>query len=124
MMGSDGLMVGDRPHPRAWGTFPRFLAKYVRDLGVISLEECVRKMTSLPAGRLGLGDRGTIETGMAADLVVFDPDTVRDTATFEEPKSFPEGIPHVVVNGQIVKDAGRQTDALAGRVLRGHDGSR
>ena len=122
MMGSDGLMVGDRPHPRAWGTFPRFLARYVRELGVISLEECVRKMTSLPARRLGLEDRGTVGAGKAADLVVFDPDTVRDTATFEEPKSFPDGIPYVIVNGQVVKDAGRQTEVLAGRVLRGNDG--
>ena len=120
MMGSDGLMVGDRPHPRAWGTFPRFLGRYVREHGVVSLEECVRKMTSLPAGRLGLDDRGTVQTGMAADLVVFDPDTVRDTATFEEPKSFPEGMPYVIVNGQVVKDAGRQTEILPGRVLRGH----
>ena len=120
MMGSDGLMVGDRPHPRAWGTFPRFLGRYVREFGVLSLEECVRKMTSLAARRLGLNDRGTVKTGMAADLVVFDPDTVRDTATYEEPKSFPEGMPYVIVNGQVVKDAGRQTEALPGRVLRSH----
>jgi len=121
MMGSDGLLVGERPHPRAWGTFPRFLGRYVRELGVLSLEECVRKMTSLPARRLGLQDRGTVQTGMAADLVVFDPDTVRDTATYEKPKSFPEGIPHVIVNGQVVKDADRQTEVLPGRVLRSHD---
>ena len=121
MMGSDGLMVGERPHPRAWGTFARFLGRYVRELGVISLEECVRKMTSLPAGRLGLDDRGTVAAGMAADLVVFDPDTVCDTATYEEPRSFPEGMPYVIVNGQVVKDAGRHTGILAGRVLRGHD---
>ena len=120
-MGSDGLMVGERPHPRAWGTFARFLGRYVREFGVISLEECVRKMTSLPARRLGLNDRGTVQTGMAADLVVFDPDTVCDTATYEEPKSFPEGMPYVIVNGQVVKDAGRQTGMLAGRVLRSHN---
>ena len=118
MMGSDGLLVGDRPHPRAWGTFPRFLARYVREHGVFSLEECVRKMTSLPASRLGLDDRGTVQTGKAADLVVFDPDTVQDTATYEVPRSFPEGIPYVIVNGQVVKDAGRHTGLLPGRVLR------
>ncbi len=120
-MGSDGLLVGERPHPRAWGTFPRFLARYVREFGVISLEECVRKMTSLPARRLGLDDRGTVQAGMAADLVVFDPDTVCDTATYEEPKSFPEGISYVIVNGQVFKDAGRHTGVLPGRVLRSQD---
>ena len=83
----------------------------------MTLEECVRKMTSLPAGRLGLNDRGTVQTGMAADLVVFDPDTVLDTATFENPRSFPEGIPYVIVNGQVVKAEGRHTGVLPGRVL-------
>jgi len=118
MVGSDGLLVGHRPHPRAWGTFPRCLARYVRELGVLKLEECVRRMTSLPAGRLGLNDRGIVAEGMIADLVIFDPDTVQDTATYENPKTYPEGIPFVIVNGQIVKDNGIQTDALPGEALK------
>lgn len=118
MPGSDGLLVGRRPHPRAWGTFARYLARYARELGVLSLPECVRKMTSLPARRLGLRDRGIVRPGMVADLVVFDPDRVQDTATYENPKSHPEGIPYVIVAGQVVKDNGHPTDALPGRALR------
>jgi len=118
MAGSDGLLVGRRPHPRAWGTFARYLAEYVRGSGVLTLEECVRKMTSLPAARLGLVDRGRIQPGMAADLVVFDPDTVQDTATYDNPKSHPQGIPFVIVNGQVVKENGQPTGALPGRALR------
>lgn len=118
MAGSDGILVGTRPHPRAWGTFARYLGNYVRELGVLSLEECVRKMTSAPARRLGLADRGLIRLGMMADLVVFDPETVQDTATYENPRSYPRGIPYVIVNGQIVKDDGRYTGAIPGRALR------
>jgi N-acyl-D-amino-acid deacylase len=118
MMGTDGLLVGDRPHPRAWGTFPRFLGTYVRELGLLSLEECIRKMTSLAARRLGLSDRGTVKPGMAADLVVFDPDTVADTATYEHPRSFPTGMPYVIVNGELVKDDDQPTGRLPGRALR------
>lgn len=118
MAGSDGLLIGRRPHPRAWGAFARYLARYVRELGVLTLPECIRKMTSLPAGRLGLHDRGTLAPGMMADLVVFDPDRVQDTATYESPKRYPQGIPYVIVNGRIVKDDGQQTDALPGRALR------
>ncbi len=118
MASSDGLLVGARPHPRAWGTFPKFLCKYVRELGVLTLENCIRKMTSLPARRLGFFDRGIIRPGMAADLVIFDPETVEDTASYENPRSYPLGIPFVIVNGQIVKDNDTQTDALPGRALR------
>ena len=122
MMGTDGLLVGDRPHPRAWGTFPRFLATYVRDLGLLALEECIRKMTSLAARRLGLSDRGAVQPGMAADLVIFDPDTVADTATYEHPKSFPTGMPYVIVNGELVKDDDQPTGRLPGRALRKRPG--
>jgi N-acyl-D-amino-acid deacylase len=118
MAGSDGILVGHRPHPRAWGTFARYLGEYVRESAVLVLEECVRKMTSLPAARLGLVDRGAIRPGMAADLVIFDPDTVEDTATYETPKRHPEGIPYVIVNGQVVKDNGQPTGALPGRALK------
>lgn len=118
MASSDGILVGDRPHPRGWGTFPRYLAVYVRELGVLGLEQAIRKMTSLPAQRLGLHDRGLVRPGMAADLVVLDPETVSDTATYEEPKQRPEGIPYVAVNGRLVVDDGRHTGDLPGRALR------
>jgi N-acyl-D-amino-acid deacylase len=118
MAGSDGILVGERPHPRGWGTFPRYLAVYVRELGVLSWEQAIRKLTSLPAQRLGFPDRGLVRPGMAADLVCFDPETVRDTATYEEPKRKPEGIPYVVVNGRLVVDGGRHTGDLLGRALR------
>lgn len=116
--GSDGLLVGDRPHPRAWGTFPRYLARYVRELGVLGLEECVQHMTGRAADRLGLTDRGRIREGCAADLVLFDPDRVTDEATFDEPRQQATGIPHVLVNGVPVIDDGRRTGDLPGRALR------
>ena len=105
-------------HPRAFGSFPRVLAQYVRQDHVIGLEEAIRKMTSLAANRLGLYDRGRIAPGMAADLVVFDPDTIQDKASFTHPLAFPEGISHVLVNGSLAVENGRGTTALPGRVLR------
>jgi N-acyl-D-amino-acid deacylase len=118
MAGSDGILVGDRPHPRSYGTFPRYFAVYVRELGILTWEEAVRKMTSLPAQRLGFADRGHLRPGMAADVVCLDPDRVQDTATYEEPRRLPEGIPYVLVNGRFVVDDGRRTDELPGRALR------
>lgn len=105
-------------HPRAFGAFPRILGKYVREENVIPLEEAIRKMTSLPANRLRLHNRGRIAPRMAADLVVFDPAQVRDRATYTEPLLYSEGIDYVMVNGRLVIDAGRATGALAGLVLR------
>lgn len=105
-------------HPRAFGTFPRVLAKYVREEKILSLEMAVRKMTSLPANRLKLFDRGRIAPGMAADLVVFDPATIQDTATFAKPLAFPTGIDYVLVNGRIAVDHGRSTGEPAGKILR------
>jgi len=116
--GSDGLLVGDRPHPRAWGTFPRYLGHYVRELGVLSLEECVAHLTGRAARRLRLTDRGLVRAGYAADLVLFDPDTIADTATFAEPRQAATGIPYVLVNGVPVIDDGRHTGALAGHSIR------
>jgi N-acyl-D-amino-acid deacylase len=116
--GSDGLLVGTRPHPRAWGTFPRYLGRYSRELGVLGLEECVAHLSGNAARRLRLRDRGLIRPGYAADLVLFDPETVRDTATFEEPRQPAHGIEHVFVNGVAVIADGRHTGALAGRALR------
>jgi len=116
--GSDGILVGDRPHPRSYGTFPRYFAVYVRELGILTWEQAVRKMTSLPCQRLGFRDRGLLRPGMAADVVCIDPERVRDTATYEKPRQLPEGIPYVIVNGRLVVDGGRHTGELAGRALR------
>ncbi|MFB8004384.1 amidohydrolase family protein [Nocardia sp. NPDC056000] len=118
MGGSDALLVGERPHPRAWGTFPRYLGHYARELGVLGLEDCVHHLTGRPAQRLRLPDRGLIREGYAADLVLFDPATVADTATFENPKQQARGIPYVLVNGEFALDAGKPTGVRAGRALR------
>jgi N-acyl-D-amino-acid deacylase len=116
--GSDGILVGGRPHPRAWGTFARYLGHYTRDLGVLSLEECVRHLAATPAARLGLVDRGVIREGAIADLVVFDAATVADRATFEQPRLPAEGIVHVLVGGEFAVRDGVRTGVAAGRVLR------
>lgn len=120
---SDGTAVspdfGGRPHPRYYGTFVRVLGRYARDEKVISLEEAVRKMTSLPAQRMGLLDRGLVRPGMCADLVVFDPDRVIDRATFDQPHQYAAGISDVIVNGTTVIRDGEHTGALPGRPLRG-----
>lgn len=119
MIGSDGIPdLRGRPHPRLYGTMPRVLGEYVRERGVISLEEAVRRMTSLPCDRFGLGGRGRVVEGNWADLVLFDPTTVRDRATYKEPKQEPEGIKMVVVNGEVAYEDGRHTGARAGRMLR------
>lgn len=114
----EGPLRSGVPHPRNFGTFPRVLGRYVREQGVISLEEAVRKMTSLPAATLGLDGRGTIAVGQWADLVLFDPATVADRATFEDPFQYPVGIDTVVVNGTVVLDEGTHTGARPGQVLR------
>jgi N-acyl-D-amino-acid deacylase len=115
----EGILGRGKPHPRFYGTFPRILGKYVREEKILTLEDAVRKMTSLPAARLRLSDRGLLRAGMAADVVVFDPERVIDRATFDEPHRYAEGIDVVVVNGQVVLDEGRHTGASPGRVLRG-----
>ncbi|MEU1387876.1 MULTISPECIES: D-aminoacylase [unclassified Nonomuraea] len=117
-VGSDGLLAGTRPHPRAWGTFPRLLGRYVRALNLLTLEECVAKMTSRPARRLGLATRGLVKPGYLADLVLFDPETVGEVATYDEPRRPPRGIPFVMVAGTWVIDEGRPTGARPGRSVR------
>lgn len=107
------------PHPRAYGTFPRVIAEYVKKRGVLSLEQAIRKLTSWPAARMGLYDRGVIREGMRADLTVFDYDRLQDKATWKEPTAAPEGIEYVIVNGAVTLDRGRYSGAKAGRVLRG-----
>jgi N-acyl-D-amino-acid deacylase len=116
--GSDGILQGAKPHPRAYGTFPHYLGHYVRELGVLSLEECVAHLTSRPAARLRLPDRGLVREGYRADLVLFDPATVAAGSTFEQPRRLPDGIPHVLVDGRFVIEDGRRTDVLAGRSVR------
>lgn len=118
MVGSDGLLIGEHPSPRSYGAFPLILGQYVREEGFLSLPEAVRKMTSFPAQRLGLPDRGLLRDGFKADMVVFDAQTVRAPGTRSQPKQFPVGIEYVIVNGQVVVDQGRHTGTLAGRALR------
>ncbi|MEU3843263.1 D-aminoacylase [Streptomyces sp. NPDC028635] len=116
--GSDGILQGTKPHPRAYGTFPHYLGHYVRELGVLSLEECVAHLTGRPAARLRLPDRGLVREGHRADLVLFDPATVAAGATWDEPRRLPQGIPYVLVDGRFVIEDGRRTDVLAGRSVR------
>ncbi|MFD3380518.1 MULTISPECIES: amidohydrolase family protein [unclassified Streptomyces] len=116
--GSDGILRGDKPHPRAYGTFPQYLGRYVRELGVLGLEECVAHLTSRPAARLRLPDRGLVREGYRADLVLFDPATVAAGSTFENPRTLPTGIPYVLIDGRFVVEDGRRTDVLAGRAVR------
>jgi len=105
-------------HPRAYGTFPRFLGKYVREEKFLPLEEAIRKITSLPAGKLRISDRGLLREGFWADIVIFDPGKIKDKATYPDPHQYPEGITHVIVNGQIVVENGSLTGSRPGKVLR------
>jgi N-acyl-D-aspartate/D-glutamate deacylase len=118
-LSAEGLLSAGHPHPRNFGTFPRILGHYVREEKVLTLEDGVRRMTSLPAQRLGLKDRGLLREGYWADVVVFDPDRINDTATFASPKQYPAGINYVLVNGRIVIDGGNHTGARPGMALRG-----
>ncbi len=113
----EGLLGKEHPHPRAYGTFPRILRKYVREDKTLTIEEAIRKFTALAAGRMRLGDRGVLKAGMWADVVVFDPETIHDRATFDSPNQLSEGMRFVLVNGVPVIDEGRMTSALPGRVL-------
>jgi len=115
----EGILGLEHPHPRAYGTFPRVLRKYVREDHVLTLEDALRKFSALPAQRLRLTDRGVLKAGMWADLVIFDPATVRDLATFENPNQLSQGMDYVLVNGTPVIEQGKMTGALPGKVLRG-----
>ena len=118
MVGTDSTFIGAKPSPRTYGSYPRILGQFVRDEGLLSLEEAIRKMTGAAAARLGLTQRGTIRDGNFADLVVFDPATIRNNATYDEPRRYPTGIDHVVVNGTLVVDDGAHTGATPGRGIR------
>ena len=115
----EGLLGQEHPHPRAYGTFPRILRKYVREEKRLTLEDAIRKFSSLPAQRMRLTDRGVLKQGMWADVVVFDPITIRDLATFEKPNQSSQGMNYVLVNGVPVIEEGKMTGALPGKVLRG-----
>ena len=115
----EGLLGQAHPHPRAYGTFPRILRKYVREDKAVTLEDAIRKFSALPAQRMRLTDRGVLKAGMSADVVIFDPATVRDRATFDNPNQLSEGMEYVLVNGVPVIDQGKMTGALPGKVLRG-----
>jgi len=125
MVGSDGIALAPygelasfKFHPRSYGTFPRVIGRYVRERGILTLEEAVRKMTSAPARRLNLKDRGIIKEGAWADLIIFDYDHILDMSTYEEPNLYPEGIGHVIMNGVTVIENGQHTGRLPGKVLR------
>ena len=115
----DGPLGMEHPHPRAYGTFPRILRKYVREEKKLRLEDAIRKFSALPAQRMRLTDRGALKQGLWADIVVFDQDTIRDVATFENPNQLSQGMQFVLVNGVPVIDGGKMTNALPGKVLRG-----
>ncbi|HVS80978.1 MAG TPA: amidohydrolase family protein [Pyrinomonadaceae bacterium] len=116
---TDGPLAGSKSHPRGWGTYPRILGRYVRDQHLMPLELAIHKMTGLPASNVGLKNRGLLREGYFADITIFDPKTVIDRATFEDPNQYPVGINFVIVNGQIEVDNGQRTPAEAGRVLKG-----
>jgi N-acyl-D-amino-acid deacylase len=118
-MAPEGPFLASNPHPRAYGNFARWLGKYVRDERLVPLEEGIRRMTSLPAGNLGLADRGRLVAGQMADVVVFDPATIQDHATFDKPHQYSTGVVHVLVNGVPVLRDGEHTGATPGRVVRG-----
>jgi N-acyl-D-aspartate/D-glutamate deacylase len=121
MVASDGevpIFGKSSPHPRSYGTFPRVLGFYVRDKKLLTLEEAVRKMSSMPAQRVGITDRGVLRPGMKADIVVFDPAVIADKATYDKPHQYAVGVSHVLVNGTLVVDDGKVTGARPGRVLR------
>ncbi|MBD3205603.1 amidohydrolase family protein, partial [Candidatus Bathyarchaeota archaeon] len=125
MVGSDGSAISPegvlgrgKPHPRLYGTFPRVLGYYVREKGVISLQEAIRKMTGAPSLRMGFKDRGLLREDFKADITIFDPDEVRDEATFIDPHQYPKGIEYVIVNGVIVVEKGNHKGVKPGEVLK------
>jgi len=117
MIGSDGLPAGKHPHPRLWGTFPRILGRYSRDLGLFPLETAVWKMSGLTARTFGIENRGILAVGKQADVVIFDAQTVRDRATYDEPAQTADGIEVVIVNGTLTWDGGAHTGARCGRLV-------
>jgi N-acyl-D-aspartate/D-glutamate deacylase len=118
MIGSDGLPGEGRPHPRLYGTFPRVIRRFVNELGVLTLPEAIHKMTGMPAGRLGLKDRGRLAVGCRADIVILEPGNVVDTATFDAPRQYPAGIGTVIVDGEVIIQGGEHTGRTPGRFIK------
>jgi dihydroorotase/N-acyl-D-amino-acid deacylase len=118
--GPEGILGKEHPHPRAYGAFPRILHKYVHEEKKLTLEDAIRKFSALPAQRMRFADRGVLKAGMWADIVVFDPETIRDLATFDAPNQLSEGMRFVLVNGVPVIEEGKMTNALPGKVLDRH----
>jgi N-acyl-D-amino-acid deacylase len=118
MIGTDGIWSHGKPHPRIYGTYPRILGRYVREERLLSLEEAVRKMTSFPAQKFGLWQKGLVREGMDADLVIFDADMIAERSTFQDPHQYPAGLPYVILNGQVVVDQERYTGKMAGQVVK------
>ena len=121
MIGSDGLPTDGKPHPRLYGTFARVFEKYVREQPVLTLQDAVRKMTSLPAGKHRIAERGVLRPGLFADAVVFDPETIADVATYAEPRQYPAGISHVIVNGEVTVEDGCRWTRVRGGCFDGRD---
>ena len=118
-MAPEGVFLQSNPHPRGYGNFARLLGRYVRERRIIPLAEAIRRLTSLPAENLKIRRRGALRPGYFADVVVFNPATIRDHATFEAPHQYSEGVEHVLVNGTLVLSSGEHTGATPGRVVRG-----
>lgn len=118
-LAAEGVFLKSNPHPRSYGNFARLLGRYVRDEKIVSLQEAVRRLTSLPAGNIRISDRGALTPGFYADIVVFDPASIRDNATFEKPHQYSTGVVHVFVNGTAVVTNGAHTGAKPGRFVRG-----
>jgi N-acyl-D-aspartate/D-glutamate deacylase len=113
-----GPLGAGKPHPRCYGAFPRYIRRYVNEERVLTLEDAIRRMTSMPASRMGLQDRGIIREGMKADVTVFDPNRIKDLATFEKPHVYPEGVEYVIVNGALIVEGNEHTGALNGEILK------
>ena len=118
MIGTDGIDVGSKPHPRAWGTYPRILEEYVGRLGILTLENAINKMTHMPAEKFGIKSRGLIKNNYFADLVIFESDKIKDNATFTNPKNGPTGIDYVLVNGKKAVEKGHEKDIFSGSIIK------
>jgi len=114
-------IAGGKPHPRAYGTFPRFLGRYVREGKILTIEEAIRKITSLPASKIRLKDRGLLKEGLCADIVIFDPDNIKDEATYQDPHQYPVGIKYVIVNGGVAVEDGKLCYGKYGKIITAND---
>jgi dihydroorotase/N-acyl-D-amino-acid deacylase len=117
LLAPTGPLGAGKPHPRCYGAFPRYLDQYVKKKNILGFEDAIRRMTSMPAARLGLQNRGILREGMKADITIFDPQTIRDISTYENPHRYPEGIKYVIINGTITVENGKHNGVLNGKIL-------